>query len=952
MALTASDKHAGGLNNGSGGVPTAATAVVPSLNLNMTGVPLTSAAPAVLGSADRSQANDAISASRSLIGAVLRGNLAEISRYVKRGADVNAFFDDASDTALHVAVMLENAELVELLLTLGAQPALRDLYGLTPLHLAAELPSDAILKLLVQSNSTNGDSNSGGSAAADIDALDESGNSPLLYAVSAGRLATVRYLHQIGATFELANAKGATAAHVAASSACASGVDILQFLSEINAPLAVAAPDIGTPLMMAVATGSLDCFALLWDRTSPDLSVLRDAAVLAASEGHLAILKLLTSRVLSLGSDVDLLNAALLAALASNQSDIASWFLNSTDLLPFLRIKEHVALLHHAVGFGMTAIATQLLRLGADVEARDYNGMTPILVAAAHGHHKLVHELLEHGAVLRARDHDDYGILHHACRSDRTEEELLVSLLEFGLSPNEHNKHGESPLMVAVGQTNELALRLLLSHLARNAPRDPLGELKLWAKGPYLQAVVELSEADFVADRVALRDLDYCRVLSGTYMGLSVVALQYKAPVDTRLFAFQMSLTNHLRHRALSTLLGAFSDGVTYTQLFEFPGKSRAVLTLHSLIYKSSHRLTPPDIVLLAQQLLYGLREMHREGAGKPMIVHRNIQSAAVLLNEKVGPMLADFASGTHSSAGLMLPHCGRVGPLGWVPPEVLMGFAFDEKVDVFSFALLLYEMRECRVPFSDHHLFDLPRKLIAGDRPKCAPQQTPRFAAVDRFIVSTMERCWAQQPAERPSFEQLAVMFDECAAQHCQGSIESLEELYHAVAFSDTAVDDDRIRSLGAVPESQVSTVALSLDEGAVPEKTHRLALHRVSIESTEYFAKLIPLSIVQKRRMELFQMRAMDIEQLPTSTRIRGSSNVLRVLYNDVTAGKVRLLTHRFDGCLYDRVRVMANDKRQYWSPAEVRDMALQIACGMEFLCKNDVSILFVRAFVCDRL
>jgi serine/threonine protein kinase len=189
--------------------------------------------------------------------------------------------------------------------------------------------------------------------------------------------------------------------------------------------------------------------------------------------------------------------------------------------------------------------------------------------------------------------------------------------------------------------------------------------------------------------------------------------------------------------------------------------------------------MSPANIVMIARPLLHGLREMHREGAAKATVVHRNIQSASVLLNEKVGPLLFDFAHGVHSMPDSEVPHGGRVGPLGWIAPEVLLGFPFTEKVDVFCFALLLYEMRERKMPFADHHIFDLPRKIMAGDRPKCSPIKS-EFAEADQFILSIMERCWAHQSAARPSFAELCGLFDHCAATHCQGSLASLEEVYH----------------------------------------------------------------------------------------------------------------------------------------------------------------------------
>ncbi len=52
------------------------------------------------------------------------------------------------------------------------------------------------------------------------------------------------------------------------------------------------------------------------------------------------------------------------------------------------------------------------------------------------------------------------------------------------------------------------------------------------------------------------------------------------------------------------------------------------------------------------------------------------------------------------------------------------------------------------------------------------------------------------------------------------------------------------------------------------------------------------------------------------------------------------LRLFTHRFDRCLFDE-RIAKAKLHTYWSPAELRDMALQIASAMSYLCQADPPI-----------
>jgi ankyrin repeat protein len=61
-------------------------------------------------------------------------------------------------------------------------------------------------------------------------------------------------------------------------------------------------------------------------------------------------------------------------------------------------------LLHAACYDGRADLAELLIRLGADVNAREVNGRTPLHDAANHGHLDVIDVLVRHGASLEARD--------------------------------------------------------------------------------------------------------------------------------------------------------------------------------------------------------------------------------------------------------------------------------------------------------------------------------------------------------------------------------------------------------------------------------------------------------------------------------------------------------------------------------------------------------------------
>jgi ankyrin repeat protein len=76
---------------------------------------------------------------------------------------------------------------------------------------------------------------------------------------------------------------------------------------------------------------------------------------------------------------------------------------------------------------------SRLLSVGADVNAKNNYGETPLHWACGRGHVQVVIELREHGADIEAKDYEDWTPLHWACCTDN-----LAAVTEL-LSPNDSN---------------------------------------------------------------------------------------------------------------------------------------------------------------------------------------------------------------------------------------------------------------------------------------------------------------------------------------------------------------------------------------------------------------------------------------------------------------------------------------------------------------------------------
>jgi ankyrin repeat protein len=134
-----------------------------------------------------------------MLHAIEEGNVDVVREHIEFGKDPNKTFiprgsEPAGASALHLAVAVEQNEIIELLLKNGADINVkaRDQYGGTPLHWAAFLGYRQMAEMLVE-------------AGADINAPDKDGNTPLDGVLSnpdldpRTRTETVEYLRSIGA---------------------------------------------------------------------------------------------------------------------------------------------------------------------------------------------------------------------------------------------------------------------------------------------------------------------------------------------------------------------------------------------------------------------------------------------------------------------------------------------------------------------------------------------------------------------------------------------------------------------------------------------------------------------------------------------------------------------------------------------------------------------------------
>ena len=119
--------------------------------------------------------------------------------------------------------------------------------------------------------------------------------------------------------------------------------------------------------------------------------------------------------------------------------------------------------LHLAAAMGHLEVVQLLVSCGADLMARNQNGLTPFLVACHHGHEAVVPFLNERmrGRDLDGASHDSFTGLGYFIIGDLSLE-AMAKMLGRGADPDKAGKYGFTPLLLAAEQGRADVATLLI----------------------------------------------------------------------------------------------------------------------------------------------------------------------------------------------------------------------------------------------------------------------------------------------------------------------------------------------------------------------------------------------------------------------------------------------------------------------------------------------------------
>ncbi|KAI5336935.1 hypothetical protein L3X38_016204 [Prunus dulcis] len=233
-------------------------------------------------------------------------------------------------------------------------------------------------------------------------------------------------------------------------------------------------------------------------------------------------------------------------------------------------------------------------------------------------------------------------------------------------------------------------------------------------------------------------------------------------------FHAEVNLLMRVHHINLTRLVGYCNDENHIGLVYEYMenGNLQAYLSDSTPVV-----LTWEGRLQIATDAAQGLEYLHY--CCSPPMIHRDVKSTNILLNEYFQAKLSDFGlsrnfpveDGTHILTGV-------AGTPGYLAPEYNMSNRLNEKSDVYSFGVVLLEIIAGRPAFINTHERIHISKWVGLLLPKGDIYSIVDPRLERRFNVSSVWKavelamaCVSKNPINRPSMSQVLVELKECLA-------------------------------------------------------------------------------------------------------------------------------------------------------------------------------------------
>ena len=258
----------------------------------------------------------------------------------------------------------------------------------------------------------------------------------------------------------------------------------------------------------------------------------------------------------------------------------------------------------------------------------------------------------------------------------------------------------------------------------------------------------------------------------GTVVAVKRATMSSDMKKNSKEFHTELDLLSRLNHAHLLNLLGYCEEGGERLLVYEFMAHGSLHQHLHGKNNALKEQLDWIRRVTIAVQAARGIEYLH--GYACPPVIHRDIKSSNILIDEEHNARVADFGLSllgpADSSSPLAEPPAGT---FGYLDPEYYRLHYLTTKSDVYSFGVLLLEILSGRkaidMQFDEGNIVEWAVPLIkSGEISAILDPVLKPPSDIDalRRIANVACKCVRMRGKERPSMDKVTTALERSLAQ------------------------------------------------------------------------------------------------------------------------------------------------------------------------------------------
>jgi len=289
--------------------------------------------------------------------------------------------------------------------------------------------------------------------------------------------------------------------------------------------------------------------------------------------------------------------------------------------------------------------------------------------------------------------------------------------------------------------------------------------------------------------------LRWTQVQTHNKIGSGATAEVYRGSYDGRECAVKMIFCSELTHSTLSVMMrelaltyllqdestvefwGFYLSLPHLCLVYEFCQRGTLSTAIESL--RENERETPGDSPGPARLALAAAKSVAFMHGRYPQVIHRDIKPSNYLVTHDWRVKLADFGEARlkpqldsedgRCTASLEM---SLVGSPGYMAPELIRGRGgkahYDEQVDIFSLAMVLWQIVALRKPYEEERFralsrFEIQERVEGGERPTLP-------AGIPQEFADIVQQAWADNPADRPTADAIVEALQHVLAEQTKG--------------------------------------------------------------------------------------------------------------------------------------------------------------------------------------